>query len=178
MKDLKGTRTEHNLRAAFSGESEARNKYTYFASVAKKEGYNQIAAIFEETAANEKEHAKMWFKLLKGIGDTKANLVSAAGGEHYEWAEMYPEFAKIADEEGFPEVAATFRMVSIAEREHEERYLKLLSRLTDGNFFIRDHEIWWQCRNCGYVCKAAEAPKLCPACKHPQAYFEPRRENY
>ena len=176
--ELKGSKTEANLWIAFAGESQARNKYDYFASKAKKEGYEQIAAIFQETALNEKEHAKLWFKALSGIGTTEENLKAAAMGENEEWTEMYPEFARIADEEGFPEIAATFRMVIVAEHEHEDRYLKLLSRLTDGNFFIRDHEIWWQCRNCGYICKGTEAPKICPACKHPQAYFEPKRENY
>ena len=191
MKSIKGTKTEQNLLTAFAGESQARNRYTYFASVAKKEGYEQIAGIFLETADKEKEHAKKFFKYLEGgclsitasfpagvIGTTEENLKAAAMGENEEWTEMYPEFARIADEEGFPEIAATFRMVIVAEHEHEDRYLKLLSRLTDGNFFIRDHEIWWQCRNCGYICKGTEAPKICPACKHPQAYFEPKRENY
>ena len=174
MKSIKGTKTEQNLLTAFAGESQARNRYTYFASVAKKEGYEQIAGIFLETADQEKEHAKKFFKYLEGgclsitasfpagvIGTTEENLKAAAMGENEEWTEMYPEFARIADEEGFPEIAATFRMVIVAEHEHEDRYLKLLSRLTDGNFFIRDHEIWWQCRNCGYICKGTEnLPRL------------------
>ena len=173
MKSIKGTKTEQNLLTAFAGESQARNRYTYFASVAKKEGYEQIAGIFLETADQEKEHAKKFFKYLEGgclsitasfpagvIGTTEENLKAAAMGENEEWTEMYPEFARIADEEGFPEIAATFRMVIVAEHEHEDRYLKLLSRLTDGNFFIRDHEIWWQCRHCGYICKGTEAPRL------------------
>ena len=167
MKSIKGTKTEQNLLTAFAGESQARNRYTYFASVAKKEGYEQIAGL------------SITASFPAGvIGTTEENLKAAAMGENEEWTEMYPEFARIADEEGFPEIAATFRMVIVAEHEHEDRYLKLLSRLTDGNFFIRDHEIWWQCRNCGYICKGTEAPKICPACKHPQAYFEPKRENY
>ena len=191
MKSVKGTRTEQNLLKAFAGESQARTRYTFFASVAKKEGYEQIAGVFMETAEQEKEHAKRFFKYLEGgdleitatypagkIGTTNENLLAAAMGENEEWDVLYPEFAKVADEEGFPEIAATFRAVSIVEAEHERRYLKLLSRLTDGNFFKRDGEIWWQCRNCGYIVKAEEAPILCPACKHPQAYFEPKKENY
>ena len=191
MKSVKGTRTEQNLLKAFAGESQARTRYTFFSSVAKKEGYEQIAGVFMETAEQEKEHAKRFFKYLEGgdleitatypagkIGTTNENLLAAAMGENEEWDVLYPEFAKVADEEGFPEIAATFRAVSIVEAEHERRYLKLLSRLTDGNFFKRDGEIWWQCRNCGYIAKAEEAPILCPACKHPQAYFEPKKENY
>lgn len=191
MKSVKGTRTEQNLLKAFAGESQARTRYTFFSSVAKKEGYEQIAGVFMETAEQEKEHAKRFFKYLEGgdleitatypagkIGTTNENLLAAAMGENEEWDVLYPEFAKVADEEGFPEIAATFRAVSIVEAEHERRYLKLLSRLTDGNFFKRDGEIWWQCRNCGYIVKAEEAPILCPACKHPQAYFEPKKENY
>lgn len=191
MKSIKGTRTEENLLKSFAGESQARSRYTFFASVAKKEGYEQIAGVFMETAEQEKEHAKRFFKFLEGgevtitaaypagkIGTTQENLLAAAMGEKEEWDVMYPEFAKVADEEGFPEIAAAFRMIATVEAEHEKRYLKLLSRLTDGNFFVRDGEIWWQCRNCGYVCKAKEAPKLCPACKHPQAFFEPKKENY
>lgn len=178
MKELKGTRTEQNLRAAFSGESEARNKYTYFASVAKKEGYNQIAAIFEETAANEKEHAKMWFKLLKGIGDTQANLVSAAGGEHYEWAEMYPEFARVAREEGFDAIATMFERVAEVEKEHEERYKKLLANVEGGRVFIREDVQMWQCTNCGAIVIGKEAPDVCPVCAHPKAYFQLKPENY
>ena len=191
MKSIKGTRTEENLLKSFAGESQARSRYTFFASVAKKEGYEQIAGVFMETAEHEKEHAKRFFKFLEGgevtitaaypagkIGTTQENLLAAAMGEKEEWDVMYPEFAKVADEEGFPEIAAAFRMIATVEAEHEKRYLKLLSRLTDGNFFVRDGEIWWQCRNCGYVCKAKEAPKICPACQHPQAFFEPKKENY
>lgn len=191
MATLKGTRTEKNLLISFAGESQARNRYTYFASVAKKEGYEQIAAVFTETADQEKEHAKKFFKYLEGgmveitasfpagvIGTTRDNLAAAANGEHEEWAEMYPEFAKIAEEEGFPQIAATFRMVSKAEAAHEERYLKLLERVQSGMNFLREEEIYWQCRNCGYVHKGKKAPEVCPACTHPQAYFEPKRENY
>ena len=178
MKELKGTRTEQNLRAAFSGESEARNKYTYFASVAKKEGYNQIAAIFEETAGNEKEHAKMWFKLLKGIGDTKANLVSAAGGENYEWTQMYPEFARVAREEGFDEIAGMFERVAEVEKEHEERYKKLLANVEGGKVFISDDVVLWQCTNCGAIVIGKEAPEVCPVCAHPKAYFQRKPETY
>ncbi len=191
MKSVKGTRTEQNLLKAFAGESQARTRYTFFSSVAKKEGYEQIAGVFMETAEQEKEHAKRFFKYLEGgdleitatypagkIGTTTENLLAAAKGENEEWDMLYPEFAKVADEEGFPEIAATFRAISIVEAEHERRYLKLLSRITDGNFFKRDGEIWWQCRNCGFIVKADEAPALCPACKHPQAYFEPKKENY
>lgn len=191
MKSVKGTKTEQNLLKAFAGESQARSRYTFFASVAKKEGYEQIAGVFLETAEQEKEHAKRFFKFLEGgdvtitasypagrIGVTTENLLAAAQGEKEEWDVLYPEFATTADEEGFPEVAAAFRAVSTVEAEHEKRYLKLLSRITDGNFFKRDGEIWWQCRNCGYTCKASEAPEICPACKHPQAYFEPKKENY
>lgn len=191
MKSIKGTRTEENLLKSFAGESQARSRYTFFASVAKKEGYEQIAGVFMETAEQEKEHAKRFFKFLEGgevtitatypagkIGTTQENLLAAAMGEKEEWELLYPEFAKVADEEGFPEIAVAFRMIATVEAEHEKRYLKLLSRLTDGDYFMRDGEIWWQCRNCGYVCKAKEAPKLCPACKHPQAFFEPKKENY
>ncbi|MBE6195490.1 MAG: rubrerythrin family protein [Rikenellaceae bacterium] len=191
MKSVKGTRTEQNLLKSFAGESQARTRYTFFSSVAKKEGYEQIAGVFMETAEQEKEHAKRFFKFLEGgdleitatypagkIGTTSENLLAAARGENEEWDMLYPEFAKVADEEGFPEIAATFRAVATVEAEHERRYLKLLSRLTDGNFFKRDGEIWWQCRNCGYIVKAEEAPLLCPACKHPQAYYEPMKENY
>ncbi len=191
MKSVKGTRTEQNLLKSFAGESQARTRYTFFSSVAKKEGYEQIAGVFMETAEQEKEHAKRFFKFLEGgdleitatypagkIGTTSENLLAAARGENEEWDMLYPEFAKVADEEGFPEIAATFRAIATVEAEHERRYLKLLSRLTDGNFFKRDGEIWWQCRNCGYIVKAEEAPLLCPACKHPQAYYEPMKENY
>ena len=168
----------HKNRTAFSGESEARNKYTYFASVAKKEGYNQIAAIFEETAANEKEHAKMWFKLLEGIGDTKANLVSAAGGENYEWTEMYPEFARVAREEGFDSIATMFERVAEVEKEHEERYKKLLANVEGGKVFVRDDVQMWQCTNCGAIVIGKEAPEVCPVCAHPKAYFQLKPTNY
>lgn len=191
MKSVLGTVTEQNLLKSFAGESQARSRYTYFASVAKKEGYEQIAALFLETAEQEKEHAKVFFKYLEGgeltitasypagmIKTTKENLLAAAQGENEEWSILYSEAAATADNEGFPEIAASFRNIALVEQEHERRYLKLLSRLTDGDFFKRDGEIWWQCRNCGYVCLAKEAPLLCPACKHKQAYFEPRKENY
>ncbi len=176
--ELKGSKTEQNLRAAFSGESEARNKYTYFASVAKKEGYQQIAAIFEQTAANEKEHAKMWFKYLEGIGDTKANLKSAAEGENYEWTDMYATFAKEAEEEGFTEIAAKFRMVAAIEKSHEERYLALLNNVEMQQVFEKSEEIMWECRNCGHLVIGKKAPQICPVCAHPQSYFEVRKENY
>ncbi|MBQ1990065.1 MAG: rubrerythrin family protein [Rikenellaceae bacterium] len=191
MKSLKGTQTEQNLLKAFAGESQARTRYTFFASVAKKEGHEQIAAVFMETAEQEKEHAKRFFKFLEGgdvtitatypagkIGTTTENLLAAAMGENEEWDVLYPEFAKIAEEEGFPAVAAAFRAISTVEAEHEKRYLKLLSRITDGDFFRRDGKIWWQCRNCGFIIEAEEAPKACPACLHPQSYFEPKKENY
>ena len=191
MKSIKGSQTEQNLLKAFAGESQARSRYTFFSSVAKKEGYEQIAAIFMETAEQEKEHAKRFFKFLEGgavtitsaypagvIGTTQENLLAAATGEKEEWEMLYPEFAKIAEEEGYPEVARAFRQIAKVEAEHERRYLKLLSRMTDGNFFKRDGKIWWQCRNCGFICEASEAPKICPACEHPQAYFEPMRDNY
>ena len=191
MKSVKGTLTEQNLLKAFAGESQARSRYTFFASVAKKEGYEQIAGVFMETAEQEKEHAKRFFKFLEGgdvtitatypagrIGTTMENLLAAAQGENEEWDVLYPEFAKVADEEGFPVIAAAFRNIAKVEAEHERRYRKLLSRIEDGDFFHRDGKIWWQCRNCGFICKAEEAPELCPACKHPQAYFEPKKENY
>lgn len=191
MKSIKGTMTEQNLLKAFAGESQARNRYTFFASVAKKEGYEQIAGVFMETAEQEKEHAKRFFKYLEGgpltitasypagiIGTTAENLLAAAEGEHEEWDVLYAEFGDVAEKEGFPEIANTFRQIAKVEAEHEKRYLKLLSRITDGNFFVRDNEIWWQCRNCGYVIKAKEAPLKCPACAHPQSYFEPKKENY
>lgn len=170
--ELKGSRTEKNLKTAFSGESEARNKYTFFASVAKKEGYEQIAAIFEETAGNEREHAKLWFKALGGLGKTPENLVSAAAGERYEWTEMYKEFAEVAEEEGFTKIAEAFRGVAAIEKRHEERYLDLLSNVTEGKVFKRDLPKAWICRNCGHVHYGEEAPKVCPVCLHPQAYFE------
>jgi rubrerythrin len=178
--EFKGSRTEKNLEAAFSGESKARNKYTYYASKAKKEGYEQIAAIFEETANNEKEHAKLWFKLLHdgSIPDTMANLIDAAAGEHYEWTEMYKEFADTAEQEGFTSIAATMRMIGSVEKSHEERYRKLLDNLKKDVVFKCDEDTVWVCRNCGYIYVGREAPKVCPACKHPQAFFERRAENY
>ena len=176
--DLTGTKTERNLAEAFAGESQARNKYTYFASVAKKEGYQQIAAIFEETANNEKEHAKLWFKHLKGIGDTAANLKAAAEGEYYEWTDMYDQFAKDAEEEGFTALAAQFRMVAAIEKTHEERYRKLLSNVEMQAVFAKAEETMWECRNCGHLVMGKKAPLVCPVCAHPQAYFEVRKENY
>lgn len=176
--ELKGSKTEQNLRAAFSGESEARNKYTYFASVAKKEGYQQIAAIFEQTANNEKEHAKMWFKELQGIGTTADNLLSAAEGENYEWTDMYATFADEAEEEGFTEIANRFRMVAAIEKTHEERYRALLNNVEMQAVFEKAEETMWECRNCGHLVMGKKAPEVCPVCKHPQAYFEVRKENY
>ena len=176
--ELKGSKTEKNLMAAFSGESEARNKYTYFASVAKKEGYEQISAIFLDTANNEKEHAKMWFKALGGLGDTAKNLFSAAEGENYEWTDMYASFAKDAEEEGFTELAAKFRMVAAIEKTHEERYRKLLSNVEMQQVFEKAGEAIWECRNCGHLVMGKKAPQVCPVCAHPQSYFEIRKENY
>ena len=176
--DLKGSKTEQNLRDAFSGESEARNKYTYFASVAKKEGYQQIAAIFEETANNEKEHAKMWFKELQGIGTTADNLLAAANGENYEWTDMYATFAEEAEEEGFTEIAKRSRMVAEIEKSHEERYRALLNNVEMQAVFAKSEETMWECRNCGHLVMGKKAPEVCPVCKHPQAYFEVRKENY
>ncbi len=176
--DLKGTKTEQNLQTAFAGESQARNKYTYFASVAKKEGYEQIAALFLETADNEKEHAKMWFKHLGGIGDTAANLKAAAEGENFEWTDMYAGFAKTAREEGFELIAKQFEAVRAIEKRHEERYRKLLKNLEDKLVFSKDGDAIWICRNCGHVVVGKEAPKACPVCAHPQAYFEILNENY
>ena len=176
--ELKGSKTEQNLRAAFSGESEARNKYTYFASVAKKEGYQQIAAIFEETANNEKEHAKMWFKELKALGNTKENLLAAAEGENYEWTDMYATFADEAEEEGFIELAQKFRNVAKIEKSHEERYRKLLSNVEMQKVFEKAEETMWECRNCGHLVMGKKAPDVCPVCAHPQSYFEVRKENY
>ena len=176
--ELKGTKTEMNLRAAFAGESEARNKYTYFASVAKKEGYEQIAALFQETADNEKEHAKMWFKALGALGNTAANLKAAAEGENYEWTDMYSTFAKEAEEEGFTELAEKFRAVAAIEKSHEERYLKLLSNVEMQKVFEKSDEVMWQCRNCGHLVVGKKAPQVCPVCNHPQSYFEVRSENY
>lgn len=178
--ELKDSKTYQNLMAAFAGESQARNKYTYFASAAKKEGYEQIAAIFEETANNEKEHAKMWFKLLNGgaVPSTKENLKAAAEGENYEWTDMYDSFAKEAEEEGFKEIANKFRLVAAIEKEHEERYLKLLNNIASERVFDKEDTTVWVCRNCGYVHVGKTAPKVCPACNHPQAYFEMRNTNY
>ena len=180
MKDLKGTKTEKNLQEAFAGESQARNKYTYFASKARKEGYEQIAAIFEETAINEKEHAKLWFKYLEGgaIKDTKSNLEAAAAGENFEWTDMYDRMAKEAEEEGFEEIAAKFRMVGTIEKHHEERYKKLVENLEEGIVFSRDDERIWKCRNCGHIVVGKYAPKVCPVCNHPQSYFEIDAQNY
>ncbi len=176
--NLKGTKTERNLAEAFAGESQARNKYTYFASVAKKEGFQQIAAIFEETANNEKEHAKLWFKHLQGIGDTAANLKAAADGENYEWTDMYENFAKDAEEGGFTALAAQFRMVAAIEKTHEERYRKLLQNVEMQQVFEKAGETMWECRNCGHLVMGKKAPATCPVCAHPQAYFEVRKENY
>ena len=176
--ELKGSKTEQNLMTAFAGESQARNKYTYFASVARKEGYEQIAAIFEQTANNEKEHAKMWFKALGELGNTAQNLLAAAEGENYEWTDMYDTFAKEAEEEGFTEIAATFRGIGAIEKEHEERYRKLLSNLEEGEVFKKGSIVIWKCRNCGHIVVGTEAPKVCPVCKHPQSYFEIKAENY
>ena len=175
----KGTQTEKNLMAAFAGESEARNKYTYFASKAKKDGYVQIAKIFEETAANEKEHAKIWFKLLNGgIDDTITNLKAAAAGENYEWTDMYAAFAREAREEGFDHIADLFEMVGAIEKEHEARYLKLLDNVENGLVFSRDGDCIWQCSNCGHIVVGRQAPDICPVCAHPQAYFELKADNY
>ena len=176
--ELKGSRTEKNLQTAFAGESQARNKYTYFASVAKKEGYEQIAALFLETAENEKEHAKLWFKHLGGIGTTAENLKAAADGENYEWTDMYTEFAKVAREEGFEAIAKQFEGVAAIEKHHEERYRKLLKSVEDKVVFSSEGDAIWQCRNCGHIVIGKEAPKVCPVCFHPQAYFQIEAENY
>ncbi len=176
--ELKGTKTEANLRAAFSGESEARNKYTYFASVAKKEGYEQLAEIFLKTAENEKEHAKLWFKELKGIGNTAENLKNATAGENYEWTDMYATFAKEAEEEGFTALAAKFRAVGAIEKSHEERYLALLNNVEMQKVFEKSEEVMWECRNCGHLVIGKKAPQVCPVCAHPQSFFEVRKENY
>lgn len=180
MKELKGTKTEKNLLEAFAGESKARNKYTYYASKAKKDGYEQIAAIFEETANNEKEHAKLWFKYLHNgeIASTMENLKDAAAGENYEWTDMYDRMAKEAEEEGFTEIAAKFRGVAAIEKHHEERYRKLLKNIDDKVVFSREGECIWICRNCGHIVIGKSAPKICPVCNHPQSYFELRKENY
>ena len=176
--ELKGSKTEKNLQDAFAGESQARNKYTYFSSVAKKAGFEQISAIFAETAENEKEHAKMWFKELGGIGDTKTNLGQAADGENYEWTDMYDGFAKTAEEEGFPELAAKFRMVAEIEKHHEERYRALLHNVEAQEVFKKSEVKVWECRNCGHIVVGEKAPEVCPVCAHPQAYFEVHAENY
>ena len=180
MKELKGTKTEKNLQEAFAGESQARNKYSYWASKAKKDGYQQIAAIFEETAANEKEHAKMWFKLLEGgaIKSTHENLKAAAEGENFEWTDMYERMAKEAEEEGFDEIAAKFRAVGAIEKAHEERYRKLLKNIEDEVVFSREGDAIWQCRNCGHIVVGPKAPEVCPVCDHPQSYFQTKAENY
>ena len=190
-KSIKGTKTEQNLLKAFAGESQARTRYTFFASVAKKEGFEQIAGVFLETADQEKEHAKRFFKFLEGgmveitasypagvIATTRENLAAAAAGENEEWTELYHEFARVADEEGFPAVAATFRFISKVEAEHEARYRTLLARVEADKVFERDEEIEWQCRNCGYVHKGKNAPEMCPSCSHPKAFFEPKKNNY
>ncbi len=176
--ELKGSKTEKNLMTAFAGESEARNKYTYFASVAKKEGYEQIAAIFQKTADNEKEHAKLWFKALGGLGDTAQNLAAAAAGENYEWTDMYDTFAREAEEEGFVELAAKFRGVAAIEKTHEERYRALLSNVQMQKVFEKAEMTMWECRNCGHLVMGKKAPEVCPVCNHPRSYFEVRAENY
>ena len=176
--ELKGSKTEKNLMAAFAGESQARNKYTYFASVAKKEGYEQIAAIFEATANNEKEHAKLWFKELGELGTTAQNLLAAAEGENYEWTDMYDTFAKEAEEEGFKKIAAKFRMVAAIEKTHEERYRKLLSNVEMQQVFEKAEETIWECRNCGHLVMGKKAPEMCPVCAHPKSFFEVRKVNY
>ena len=173
-----GTQTEKNLMEAFAGESQARNKYTYFASKAKKEGYEQIAAIFQQTADNEKEHAKLWFKELNGIGDTAQNLAAAAEGENYEWTDMYDGFAKTAEEEGFPELAAKFRLVAAIEKRHEERYRALLKNVETAAVFAKSEVKVWECRNCGHIVVGEKAPEICPTCDHPQAYFEIHIDNF
>lgn len=191
MKSVKGTKTEQNLLKSFAGESQARGRYVYFASIAKKEGYEQIAAIFNETAEQEKEHAKRFFKFLEGgmveitasypagiLSTTVENLKAAAAGENEEWSELYPEFAKVADEEGFPQIAEAFRRIATVEAGHEARYLKLYERMINGTVFEDEEEIEWQCRNCGYIHKGEKAPEVCPACQHPKAYFERKKNNY
>ena len=180
MKELKGTKTEQNLWEAFAGESMARNKYSYYATRARKDGYEQIPAIFEETAANEKEHAKLWFKQLMGgaVPETTANLLDAANGENHEWTDMYDRMAREADEEGFTEIARLMRGVAQIEREHEERYRKLLKNIDDAVVFSRDGDCIWQCRNCGHIVVGKRAPEVCPVCAHPQSYFEIRKENF
>jgi rubrerythrin len=177
--NLKGTKTEKNLEAAFAGESMARNKYTFYASKARQDGYVQIAELFEETASQEKEHAKLWFKFLNGgIDDTAKNLVAAAEGENYEWVDMYPEFAKDAREEGFENIARLFDMVADIEKMHEERYKKLIENVEGGLVFSKDEDVVWQCKNCGHICIGKKAPEVCPVCAHPQSYFQVKAENY
>ena len=176
--ELKGTQTEKNLMEAFAGESQARNKYTYFASKAKKDGYVQIGNLFQETADNEKEHAKLWYKILTGINDTVRNLKDAADGEAHEWKEMYPSFAKTAREEGFDDIAELFEQVAAIEKEHEERYRKLIKNIEDGLVFSRDGDMIWQCANCGHIVVGPKAPETCPVCNHPQSYFQVKAENY
>ncbi|MDD4888379.1 MAG: rubrerythrin family protein [Phycisphaerae bacterium] len=178
MAELRGSKTEQSLLAAFAGESQARNKYTYFASVARKEGFEQIAAIFQETADNEKEHAKLHFKHLAGIGDTMANLAAAAGGENYEWTDMYPKFAEIARQEGFTEIAALFTQIARIEKSHEERYQKLLANVREAKVFAKETKVRWRCRECGFIYEGAAAPKACPVCKHAQGFYEVVAENY
>lgn len=178
MNKYSGTQTEKNLEAAFAGESQARNKYTYFASVAKKEGYEQISSLFLKTAENEKEHAKMWFKELSGIGDTKANLEAAAGGENFEWTDMYEEFAKTAEQEGFSELAEKFRLVGAIEKHHEERYRALLKNIETAAVFEKSEVKVWECRNCGHIVVGTKAPEVCPTCNHPRSYFEVSAQNY
>ncbi len=178
MSKYQGTQTEKNLEAAFAGESQARNKYTYFASVAKKQGFEQIAALFLKTADNEKEHAKMWFKELEGLGDTAQNLADAAAGENYEWTDMYAGFAETAQAEGFPELAAKFRLVAAIEKQHEERYRALLKNVEAQEVFKKSEVQVWECRNCGHIVVGTNAPELCPTCAHPQSYFEVHAENY
>lgn len=177
--ELKGSKTEQNLKTAFSGESEARNKYTYFASVARKEGYEQLAQIFEMTANNEKEHAKLWFKALGGLSNTHDNLISAASGEEFEWTEMYPKFAQIAEEEGFKHIAYQFRAVAAIEKTHEERYRAFLKNLDTDQVFVKEDVLTvWECRNCGHIHIGPKAPEVCPVCAHPKSFFEVRKENY
>lgn len=178
MNKYAGTQSEKNLMTAFAGESEARNKYTFFASVAKKQGFEQIAALFLKTADNEKEHAKLWFKELNGIGDTADNLKAAAAGENYEWTDMYDNFAKTAEEEGFPELAARFRLVGAIEKHHEERYRALLHNIEMAKVFAKSEVKVWECRNCGHIVVGTQAPEVCPTCNHPQSYFEVHAENY
>lgn len=178
MNKYAGTQSEKNLMTAFAGESEARNKYTFFASVAKKQGFEQIAALFLKTADNEKEHAKLWFKELNGIGDTADNLKAAAAGENYEWTDMYDSFAKTAEEEGFPELAARFRLVGAIEKHHEERYRALLHNIETSEVFAKSEVKVWECRNCGHIVVGTQAPEVCPTCNHPQSYFEVHAENY